>query len=145
MLTPSSKGHPRYAKKLAYDRDWRRKNAVDQNAKARARKEAYRSEPLWYLGRKYDSIQNRVRGWGHSFYKGISLLPRRDFMAWAMKQPSFNVLFDQYTDAGRPRKLAPSIDRIDSKKGYIPGNMRFVTVSENTRAYLARRWEYGAN
>ncbi len=48
-------------------------------------------------------------------------------------------LYDAYKGSGWQRKSAPSIDRIDSAKGYIFDNCQWLTVSQNA----FKRWEDG--
>jgi hypothetical protein len=47
--------------------------------------------------------------------------------------PTFWELYEAYKNSGYDRKLAPSVDRVDSRRGYIIENMEFVTHSENSR------------
>ena len=49
-------------------------------------------------------------------------------------------LFKNFTESNRQRRLAPSIDRIDSNLGYLPSNCQWLTLSQNS----ARRRKAGA-
>jgi hypothetical protein len=42
-------------------------------------------------------------------------------------------MFEIYKSSEFNRKLAPTVDRIDSSKGYSLDNMRWLTHSENSR------------
>lgn len=66
-------------------------------------------------------------------YKDKFLLSRELFYAWAMPHTKFHKLYIEWVDSGYDRKLCPSVDRIDSSKGYTLENMEWVTHSENSR------------
>lgn len=89
-----------------------------------------------FLMRMYRNMQSRVTGVQKKkahLYKGKALLAREDFYAWAKSSKEFSKLFAEWKHKGYPRKLAPSVDRIDPLKGYILSNMEWVTHSENSR------------
>lgn len=86
--------------------------------------------------RLYRNMESRVSGiqkLKYHLYAGKSLLSREDFYKWAIADESFNSLFKRYEESGYVRKIAPSVDRIDSSKGYELSNMEFITHSENSR------------
>lgn len=66
-------------------------------------------------------------------YDGMEILKKEVFYRWALENPEFNKLYDEYKKSGFKMKLAPSIDREDSSVGYVISNMRFLTHSENSR------------
>lgn len=89
-----------------------------------------------FLMRKYRNMESRIKGiqWQkHHLYKGKELLSREEFYQWAKSCPEFYKLFEAWKQSGYERKLSPSVDRIDSSKGYEVGNMEWVTHSENSR------------
>lgn len=89
-----------------------------------------------FLVRMYRNMQSRIEGvqrQKHHLYVGKALMPRQDFYDWANNSPEFHELFDAYTASGFDRKLAPSVDRLDSALGYVFGNVEWVTHSENSR------------
>lgn len=95
----------------------------------------YEKTPGGYLMRKYRNMQSRVTGvqWRKAhLYFGKSLLPREEFYAWAKASPDFWRLYRQYIALGCPRKLAPTVNRINSDLGYEIHNMEWVTHSVNS-------------
>lgn len=94
------------------------------------------------LMRNYRNMESRVKGiqWRKAhLYEGKSLIPRDEFYEWAMSSAQFHRLFDAWEKSGYSRKLAPSVDRVDSSRGYEIGNMEWVTHSENSRRGGLRR------
>lgn len=88
------------------------------------------------LMRIYRNMRSRIEGvQKHKFhlYRGKSLLPKEQFYLWAINSNEFHRLFREWEEAGYPRKLAPSVDRVDPSRGYEIGNMQWVTHSENSR------------
>lgn len=98
-----------------------------------------------YLMRMYRNMKSRVTGVQKAkfhLYQGKELLPKEEFYSWAKSSEKFYQLFSQYIESGRDRKLAPSVDRIDSSKGYILGNMEWVTHSENSRRGATKKLSF---
>lgn len=96
----------------------------------------YEKTKRGFLMRMYRNMQSRVEGIQYKkrhLYEGKSLLSRSEFYEWAINQDAFNTLFTQWEISNYERKIAPSIDRIDSDYGYEINNIRFVTFSENCR------------
>lgn len=89
-----------------------------------------------FLMRLYRNMQSRIEGVQRTkahLYSGLNLLAREEFYCWAMSDPTFYTLFENWKQSGYERKLTPSVDRIDSSVGYTLDNMEFVTMSENSR------------
>ena len=63
------------------------------------------------------------------------------FYEWALNNESFNSLFEDYEKSGYQRKLAPSVDRVNSRIGYELDNMEFITMSENSRRGSVSRFQ----
>lgn len=96
----------------------------------------YEKTKRGFLMRAYRNMQSRVTGvqkLKHHLYKGKSILPREQFYEWAISNNSFHHLFAEWEAAGYSRKLTPSTNRINSKRGYELGNMEWITHSENSR------------
>lgn len=88
-----------------------------------------------FLMRAYRNMKSRVLGIQKlkaHLYKGLAILPKNDFYEWSLADKSYNMLFDTWSASGYTRKLSPSIDRIDSTKGYEKGNIRWITHSQNS-------------
>jgi|32_taG_2_1085360.scaffolds.fasta_scaffold84018_2 hypothetical protein len=96
----------------------------------------YEKTPNGYLMRKYRNMKSRVNGiqkLKHHLYLGKELLSKEEFYEWANSSTEFISLFNNYVNSGYDMKLAPTVDRIDSQRGYTIDNMRWLTHSENSR------------
>ena len=103
--------------------------------------------PTGYLSRQYTQMMGRVKGQkkDHLQYKGLPILPRKEFYKWALQRtsPFFN-MWRAYEASGFQLTLAPSIDRIDGTKGYLESNIQFLTLGENVKkSFQGER--YGRN
>lgn len=81
-------------------------------------------------------MESRIEGVQRTkahLYSGKNLLGREVFYTWALEDPGFQNLYAAWESAEFPRKLSPSVDRIDSSRGYELENMEWVTHSENSR------------
>ena len=103
----------------------------------RQKDKSYEMTPNGYIMRVYRNMKSRVEGvqkQKHHLYRGKEILSKEDFYKWALSEESkFYHLFKVYIESGKDRRLAPSVDRIDSSKGYVLENMEWVTHSENSR------------
>jgi hypothetical protein len=96
----------------------------------------YEKTKKGFLMRLYRNMKSRVTGVNKSkwhLYLGKELLPKQDFYEWALKNPDFHELFEEWEKSGYERRLTPSVDRIDSRHGYCVFNMEFVPFHENCR------------
>lgn len=96
----------------------------------------YEKTPKGFLMRLYRNMQSRVEGVQKvkfHLYEGKELLDRHTFYQWGLMSNTFISLYINYTKNNYDRKLAPSVDRKDSSKGYYLDNMEWVTMSENSR------------
>lgn len=48
-------------------------------------------------------------------------------------------MLDKYIASGKKRSLAPSVDRIDNRRGYSLDNIQIITVGENSRKAVGER------
>lgn len=85
--------------------------------------------------RVYRNMTSRVGGIQkkkYHLYEGLEILPRKEFYEWAWDNPEFWRLYTRWTKEGYDQRLTPSINRIDSNKGYVLGNVEWVTHSVNS-------------
>jgi len=95
----------------------------------------YEKTPKGFLMRTYRNMKSRVSGiqWRKAhLYKDLSILPREEFYEWALGNPDFWSLFSIWKDSGYSRRLTPSINRIDSNRGYELNNIEWLTHSANS-------------
>lgn len=106
----------------------RRKKNNNKNTKK------YEKTKKGFLVRCYRNMLSRVSGVTKNknhLYLGLSILKKETFYNYSLTNDSFNFLFYQWEMNNYDRKLTPSIDRIDSKKGYDIDNIQWITFSEN--------------
>ena len=95
----------------------------------------YEKTPKGFLMRTYRNMQSRVSGVQRKkahLYKGLSILPRADFYAWSWDNSIFWRLYRNWAAADYDRRLTPSINRVDSNKGYDLENIEWLTHSVNS-------------
>lgn len=103
----------------------------------------YEKTQQGFLMRAYRNMKSRVTGIQkakYHLYDHCSLLDKELFYKWAWSDSNFIMLYQCWILANRDRKLTPSVDRIDSSKGYDLSNMRWITHSENSRQGSLNRW-----
>ena len=96
----------------------------------------YEKTPNGFMMRMYRNMQSRVTGVQKKkvhLYGGKYLLDRQIFYDWAKSHKDFWQLYNQWIASGYTRRLTPTVDRVDSSKGYQLDNMEWVTHSENSR------------
>lgn len=96
----------------------------------------YTKTPKGLLNKRYSAMRERVLGKRLQYRKGTwykkPILSRQEFYSWSLSDREYMRLFKEWTMAGYPYRLSPSINRIDSNKGYVIGNMEWVTHSMNS-------------
>lgn len=115
--------------KLAWQREHR-----EETYNAYTKK--YEKTKKGFLMRLYRNMQSRVTGVQKKkahLYLGVGLLDRGEFYSWALSNEDFHNMFKKWEESKYDRKLCPTVDRIDSSKGYFLPNMEWVTHSENSR------------
>ena len=89
----------------------------------------YEKTPNGFLMRLYRNMQSRVCG-SHKLkahlYEGLPILRREEFYAWTKSSDIFWELFRDWEQSGYERRLTPSVDRIDTSRGYELDNMEWV-------------------
>lgn len=92
-----------------------------------------------YMRQRVYNISNRYK-WGTSpVYKNIRLCSKEAFLEFALKNKRFDTLFAAYKRSHGKLLKAPSVDRIDPKKGYVVGNMQFLSFSDNAKKGIKDR------
>lgn len=115
--------------KKIWQREYRKRNA---NAVTKR----YEKTPNGFLMRLYRNMQSRVMGvqkLKSHLYQDKELLTRESFYKWAKSSNTFKSLYTEWVKSNYSRKLTPTVDRVDSSKGYELVNMEWVTHSENSR------------
>lgn len=118
--------------RLGHNARQRQKRKSDGNAATHR----YEKTKNGFLMRLYRNMQSRITGVlksKHHLYDGKYLLPREDFVLWAMDSWQFHRLFKEWEMSGYERRLTPSVDRINPEFGYDPSNMEWVPFHENCR------------
>jgi hypothetical protein len=98
-------------------------------------------KPHRYLVYRYRDMKARVNGklagdQKSRLWLGLDLLSKDQFMNWAKNHPDYLALHQAWADAGYPRRLSPSIHRIDRSKGYTLDNIAWVTQQQNSSEAL---------
>ena len=128
--------------------------AACRNAKGRSYGKAHARERGAYINRYrrtyfgrimalYNQMSRRVRGVdkvNYARYIGLPILPKRTFYTLAVSSATYKRLFMAWKAAGFPLKLVPSVNRVDSSRGYEKDNIEFVTQSQNSRDGALSRW-----
>lgn len=110
------------------------------------KKREYERSFSYYLRRRHYEMSRRVKGKLSGDRKtcpwfGLECLSKAEYDKWSQESinlAAYSLLHIAWKQAGFPRYLAPSVDRIDSTIGYIPSNMIWVTHQENSRRALAK-------
>jgi len=85
---------------------------------------------LGVLNNIYNNMKYRSK-----LNKRKKILTKKQFLSFAATS-NFNDLFLTWKNSNYKFKYHPSIDRINNKKGYVKGNLQFLTCSENTKKKL---------
>lgn len=87
------------------------------------------------LVRTYRNMLSRVKGVLKSkshLYEGLHILDKEEFYKWSLNNTEYISLYNNWVKSGYDLKLSPSIDRIETTKGYSLDNIRWITFSENS-------------
>lgn len=94
-----------------------------------------------YLLTRHRDMRKRVNGKPDGGGKncpwlGMEVCDRDDFYNFAVNDPTFNRLFDEWAAAGCPRRLAPCVHRINRSLGYRLDNIEFRTHEDKTKEVI---------
>lgn len=112
------------------------KQRIRRSKNNNANTKRYEKTRKGFLVRCYRNMLSRVSGVTKNknhLYLGLEILDRNVFYDWSLNNDSFNDLFIKWELSEYNRKLTPSIDRIDTDKGYVLENIQWITFSENCR------------
>jgi hypothetical protein len=65
-------------------------------------------------------------------YKGLPILPKDVFISWAKNHPDFLKLYKRWKTCDFDLKLTPTVNRMNSSKGYTLDNIEWMTHSQNS-------------
>lgn len=89
-----------------------------------------------FLKRLYVQIKYRTNCSDFSchkkYYKGLSIMTKEDMLKYNTNKEFVN-LYNNWITSKKNRKLVPTLDRIDSSKGYTVDNVKWKTLSENSK------------
>ncbi len=91
-----------------------------------------------FLSKLYSRMKERVEGRRgkntHNrgdYWLGKPIVSREAFYSWSSNHPTFLSLYKQWFSSDFDRKLVPSVNRVNSNKGYTLDNIEWVTNSQN--------------
>ena len=87
-----------------------------------------------FLSKVYYDMKSRVNGKSTKrpdLYLGLPILPKDVFFNWSKNHPDFLNMYKRWFTSDFDRKLTPSINRMNSSKGYVLGNIEWMTNSQN--------------
>jgi hypothetical protein len=100
------------------------------------KKEDYRTNHKTIWNVRYHGMKTRVNGTSISHYTssfGKDLLSKKEFFEWCeINKKEFEYIYNKWKNSNFERKLSPSVDRLDNKKGYLKDNIRWITQQENS-------------
>jgi hypothetical protein len=100
------------------------------------RKWKRQTRPIYYLRTCWGEIKRRstqkVPNRTYTCY-GQEFCTKTEFVDKFLNDPNFLTLYKNWQENNFKRGYAPSIDRIDSSKGYELNNLQFLSNIENTR------------
>lgn len=105
----------------------------------------YEKTKKGFLMRTYRNMKSRTSGVQRlksHLYLDKELLNKEEFYNFSLNNSVFNDLFNRWEESKYDRKLTPSIDRIDSTKGYVLDNIRWLTHSENSKLTSRNKPKY---
>lgn len=90
-------------------------------------KQAYYRSFDGRIRKMWETASRRTRDKGH---KG-QMVSQEEFFKLASNSKEYKQLYTQWEDSGFATRLTPTLDRKDATKGYVNGNLQFLTYSDN--------------
>ena len=69
---------------------------------------------------------------------GKDFLTKSEWLEWCYKEENYKKfirIYNNWVKHNFDRKLAPSIDRIDNKVGYVVSNLQWLSLTKNAKKY----------
>lgn len=85
---------------------------------------------------RYSTIKRRIAL--NKSYRKLPLCSREEFIEWGCNSEDLARIFKEWNDSGHQNRLMPTVDRVDPKKGYVIGNMKWVAFHDNARRTRGR-------
>lgn len=114
---------------------------------AREKRVAYLTEArrynflnIWAKHYAHMKARHEGRATHFSHCEGKGLMSREEFFEWCKdfeNMQDFLTIYFEWASKGFPRDLSPSVDRIDSKLGYVAGNLQWLSFYDNS---LKNHW-----
>lgn len=108
----------------AYLKEYRRKNKDRINAQIKE----YRLTKEGFVKKTHKDMISRCGR--DKNYLGMSVCDKDLFVKWSLSDEGFDAVFNEWDHD--VFTTTPAIDRIDASKGYVDGNMQWITFSENS-------------
>jgi hypothetical protein len=96
-----------------------------------------------HISQLYSYIKKRVRT--NKYYKGLFVCTRNEFTEWCKNNDDYKRLYILWVRDNYNRRITPSVNRKDSKKGYTLDNIEIITCYENVvdgcKQMMKARWK----
>lgn len=102
-----------------------------------------RHSPQRLFTHKYATLRSRctkahaTQGIKKSVF-GKKFLSKEKWLEWCYEPKNYKAflkVYSKWVESNFERKLSPSIDRIDNKKGYVIGNLQWLPLYLNCKKY----------
>lgn len=102
-----------------------------------------RTDRVKFLKKVYQALKSRCTGGNpetkiYKLYHGLSYCTKDEFLNKFKNCDQFNLLYKNWQESDFDKRLTPSIDRINSKKGYDIDNLQFLPLHENCKKDIKR-------
>lgn len=84
----------------------------------------------YFIRTRLTTIKRRIKL--NRDYQNLPICSAGEFFDWSIRSKTLSKLFKAWNDSGHQNRLIPTVDRIDPKKGYVVGNIRWMVLHENS-------------